>query len=148
MSTKNQLQEYFAKRGMPLPEYQTNPHARGFISIVKFQGVKISGIPSGTKKEAEKKAAERALQYLGDTVPSENANTEPYSPPSDPQYLLMIDLENIPKIDIDIPDNVLVYGFISHTSHLYGMIEQYRDRMFVEVAYSSVKDAADILLGY
>lgn len=161
-NSKNKLQELLAKQDICPPTYNTFPTESGFVSEVFVWGDMYRGQPSTTKKGAEKNAAEVALEFIHkDDIESQiKPKTLGKKPkiklaksidvycgtPGDPSYLVLIDLENIQKVDIEFPEDVLVFGFISHISHLYGNIDKYRSKMFVEVAHSSVKDASDFLM--
>lgn len=75
MNFKNELQELCQKRGFPIPVYSpigesTGPsHCPTFIKsvCVEWDGTRLEEIGEGhSKKEADKKAAEKMLQLIKD----------------------------------------------------------------------------------
>ncbi|KAK1437650.1 hypothetical protein QVD17_03444 [Tagetes erecta] len=63
-NSKSQLQTLLARAGYNTPIYRTNPSNNQFIAVCEFNGVQMSGRPCNNKKEAEKDAASKALEWL------------------------------------------------------------------------------------
>ena len=68
-NSKTYLQEWTQRQGLPLPEYvvigESGPeHQRVFSVEVRIQGESRGKGEGFSKKEAERKAAEEALQWL------------------------------------------------------------------------------------
>ena len=160
MSTKNQVQEYLQKKGIPLPEYTTfkcggSPHEPLWTSQVKITADKIFvGDPQSSKKAAEFSAAEEAMSYI-----EENGLEKIYEEPkhqfyfTDKKINILVDVENKPTFMKEfsnsvVTSNVEVTGFVSDGSALQRQIRQsdiLKDkRMKIVNVPSTRSDGADI----
>ncbi|KAJ0429295.1 putative RNA helicase [Helianthus annuus] len=63
-NSKSQLQTLLARAGYSTPIYKTNLSNNQFMAVCEFNGVQIMGRPCNNKKQAEKDAASKALDWL------------------------------------------------------------------------------------
>ncbi|KAK9052239.1 hypothetical protein SSX86_028867 [Deinandra increscens subsp. villosa] len=75
-NSKSQLQTLLARAGYGTPIYRTNLSNNQFMAVCEFNGLLISGGPHNSKKQAEKDAASKALEWLlgGNPVTRETIN--------------------------------------------------------------------------
>ena len=121
---KNLLQEYYQKRQLPLPQYNTlcvggPSHAPEFQStVVLADGLKVQGQICNSKKEAEASAARQAL-HSSRTMQRQNqegfipaSSTVPmstsYHPPTNSNFV------QVPSLST-VADSSMVRSFTKHT---------------------------------
>jgi|SRR3972149_4142912 len=98
MSAKNQLQEYFQKKDIPLPQYESirvggADHEPGWMSSVVFpDGSRFDGTVHPTKSSAQCSAAEKALARLNSITIEKSIDRRTV----DPRTVLLVDVENLP----------------------------------------------------
>lgn len=63
-NSKSQLQMFLARGGYSHPIYTTNFSNNQFTAICELNGMQIMGSPCNNKKQAEKDAASKALDWL------------------------------------------------------------------------------------
>jgi hypothetical protein len=159
MSSKNRLQEFFQKRGLPLPKYTTSraggpDHKPIWVCQIQLpDGDIVMGSPESSRRAAELSAAEDALtQITGDEEEYEDSGM--LSP--DLKTVILIDIENQPKALEEILNlettNITVFGFISTGHPLIDKIEGSdlnEDKRFTWwIVNSTRKNAADIGMSY
>lgn len=116
---KNKLQEYYQKRGLPLPTYQSSvsgpSHAPQWISKVSHgDGLIAKGQPSSSRVNSEQSAAEAALDQISEKREKLKI---------DKSTVLLVDIENLQTLidqllEYDLPDDLEIYGFVSEHHHL------------------------------
>ncbi len=110
MSSKNKLQEFFQKKGLPTPVYHTarvggtddNPK---WVCILKlFNGEIIYSTPTSSKKSCEAEAADKAL--AGFDSHNLKYNNVKYRFDIDSKVIILVDGENLPTIPIKFATEV------------------------------------------
>ncbi len=110
MSSKNKLQEFFQKRGLPAPVYYTSKvggtdNDPKWVCLVKlFNGEVIYSNPSSSKKSCEMEAAANALADI-DSRSLEYRNIK-YRFDIDSKVVILVDGENLPTIPIKFATEV------------------------------------------
>lgn len=159
MSSKNRLQEFFQKRGLPLPKYSTSraggpDHKPIWVCQIHLDGGEIVvGNPESSRRAAEFSAAEDAISQLEESD-DEYEEVCIYTP--DLKTVVLIDIENQPKALEEIlslhTTNVTVFGFISAGHPLIDKIENSElnddERFTWWIVNSTRKNAADIGMSY
>jgi hypothetical protein len=160
---KNELQIYFQQAGQPLPQYQLisdqpcgqNGHL--FTSkVILADGRAFQG-KGNTKRGSEMEASREACQYYliiqniqRQELTSSANSGQVYQKPVNPQFIFLIDIENMPKaIDYHFPEGSHVLGFASNLSPQYKNCENFnKNQRYCDfrVIDSAVRDAADIAL--
>lgn len=164
MSQKNKLQEYYQKRGLNLPVYDTKRHGGKdhhplWISTVNVGDNEFSSKPHKKKGKAEQEAAELALQFISGKnekiVQVETKEEIFFLHPNWKEKLswcnkiFLIDLENCPHAaKLNCPDSTLMIGVVGHCHPLATQSLPFAK----SVINSAMKDAADhaltFLVGY
>jgi len=120
ISSKNILQEYYQKLGLTLPIYNTQMCSDGFfVSHLQLSdGIEMLGTPRRRKIDAEKDVAEMAISCM---------KRSPIGYPDLVkrklilEYVILIDLENIPKGHEELLikyENIQIIGFVSKSNPL------------------------------
>lgn len=160
MSNKNKLQEYFQKRNLPVPVYDTQkvggqPHNPEWVSTVVIDSKRYSSNTQSKKILAEQDVAEMILCMLeNEEVKTSKKEIEPltFIEPSvldeikDRKKIILVDLENCPQASevIEIPKDTVIIGVIGHCHNL-----AQRSLPFYKcVIPSAMKDAADHALTF
>ncbi len=152
MSDKNKLQEFFQKRGIPLPVYYTNrvggsDDSPKWVCMIKlFNGEIIYSTPTSSKRSCEAEAAAKTLADLN-SHNLEYRNVK-YTFNTDSKIILMIDGENQPIIPIKIVSEVDTSAslrvYISKGHPIKPKLEEHEIKI-VEID-STRKDAVDIAI--
>ncbi len=160
-SVKNQLQEFFQKKGLPLPHYETEriageDHEPRFSSTVHLpHDVHITGDPCRKKVDAEKSAAQKALDSLERVLTSQIAKLtleeNPIELSSTHRVTLFIDLESIPQFipylaKQPIRGDFRVFGFVGQSCGLMNRKKEIEKAMSLTVVPSTQRDAVDSLI--
>ena len=152
MSDKNKLQEFFQKKGLPLPNYYTNrtggtDNDPKWVCMVKlFNGEIIYSKPSSSKKSCESEAAAKALaDIISHNLEYRNVK---YTFDIDSKVIILVDGENQPIIPIKIATEVHTSAslkvYISKGHPIKPKLEEHEIKI-VEVD-STRKDAVDIAI--
>ena len=122
MSYKNKLQEYFQKKGIPLPIYDAKLCESGWIGSVT--------INVNNKK----------IKFKGDIK-----NKYIYNNKLTNQNIIFIDIENTQKYKYIKPKNY-IFGFISTNSYMYKKLNEIEKYMDTYVYEGTEKNGSDILM--
>lgn len=152
-TAKNELQEHFQKRGLPLPTYEQRQHGLAglWMSTVTItyaeKPMQIrSSKPWPQKVDADKDAAAQALRFLR-TYP----DVKPvYTPPERPSGVVLIDLESIPQVKLStvaFPPEWWIVGFHSKLC-TWPEAENLGAKMQLQKINDGHKDSADHLMTY
>lgn len=171
MNYKNELQEYFQKRQLPLPVYKYTKMLFNMDTMIKWraevklydsEGVFRSDLCT-SKKKADQNAAFKALQSLNnidvneitkmDMDGDEYDKYDKYEFPNEYERLILVDIENLPltfkHIDYQKQkEKTLIITVMSKFSSHYQFEKRqyYQQFSHIEVTNSGNKDAADTLL--
>ena len=152
MSSKNKLQEFFQKKGLPTPVYQST-RAGGtdndpkWVCMVKlFNGEMIYSEPTSSKRSCEMEAAAKTLKELN-SHNLEYRNIK-YTFTTDSKIVILVDGENQPIIPIKIVSEVRTSAslrvYISKGHPIKPKLEE-NEIKIVEID-STRKDAVDIAI--
>jgi hypothetical protein len=162
VSYKNQLQEYYQKRGKPIPTYAHGSTISGWESTVVICDDRKFQSEGRTKKDADQEVAKMVLDTLLSSEEEKvflegDLEFVPYPKPtlkSPGCVLILIDLENSPKVDkewLNIRwDCCQVEAFAGKLSSyatknledLYPFVDEFH------IVDSGYKDAADIAISF
>lgn len=169
MSAKNQLQEFFQRNKLSLPEYTYirsggEDHCPEWICEIQCRigdetEIFISDVCL-SKKEASTEAATKALEAVEKAEERilEFEESQKMTLSVDPTHtLILLDLENVPhsyknlckRVKIVDPSKVSIVGFYAHTSthirsKVVGESERHSHILHLLEATSSSSDAADV----
>jgi hypothetical protein len=139
-SSKNKLQEYYQKKSLPLPNYDTTKIVDQYVPTweckLTIENKIFFGYDS-KKTGAEIKAAELALDYLTSLKRSVVCTKS--------STIILIDIENCPTIFFELFDfklDVKIVGFLSKNHPLNKKVVDYSE--FIVRVPSTRKDAADV----
>ncbi len=151
MSSKNELQEFFQKNKLSLPEYTTDriggdAHTPEWLTVVELcDGSTHRGDIQATKKKAELNAATNALKHI------QNAKFLHTNPLYDLQFnkaiKIFVDIENKPNFIEEFVNkvsskNIEVHGFVSNG---HPQFKPFKDnRISIYPIPSTRKDGADV----
>lgn len=159
MSAKNLLQEYYQKKGLPLPTYETkriggSDHSPLFIStVITSDDLIIDSSPKNTRKKSELDAANKAYEVvktkskLSDestmsklSIKSNNENNKKIID----NVIIYIDIENKPNSAGNILNeySIEIIGFVSRRHPIAENINDYPCKVII--IPTIVKNGADI----
>jgi len=146
MNYKNLLQEYFQKKKLPIPQYEsfrvggTDTLPEWQSTVIIYDNTKYMGEKCLKKTAAENSAAFIALKLI---EKQEVINPYDYKV----NTAILIDIENLPKFYEEIPSydlsnqNLTVYGFIGQYHPLSPKINNYK--MIKVISPSTRPDGTD-----
>lgn len=153
MSAKNKLQEFFQKKGLPLPVYYTtrvggtDNDPKWDCMVTLFSGEIIYSEPTSSKKSCELQAAAKALVELN----SHNLECDDdikYTFDTDSKIVILVDGENQPTVPIKIATEVHTTAslrvYISKGHPTKSKLEKHEIKI-IEVD-STRRDAVDIAI--
>ena len=151
MSSKNKLQEFFQKRGLPSPVYYSN-RAGGtddspkWVCMIKIHnGEIVYSSPCSSKKECEAEAANKALSEIDSRNFKFNIK---YSFDIDSHVIILVDGENLPTVPIkfvtEVDASVSLRTYISKGHPIKPKLDEHEITV-IEVD-STRKDAVDIAI--
>jgi hypothetical protein len=139
---KNILQEYYQKKKLPLPQYDTtrvggSDTSPKWQSIVNCDNIAYLGDICQEKTAAENSAAFLAFKAI-------NSIEKTTATPTDfnVSTAILIDIENLPKFFEEIPDcdlnneNLTVYGFIGQ---YHPLSTKYEDKKMIKILSPSTR---------
>lgn len=152
---KNKLQEYFQKKGIPLPTYDGKLCESGWIGsvtiIIDDEKVKFKGEIKNKKIESQESACIKALEYLkiNNSIQEKSNNDDKnnyiYNNKLTNQDIIFIDIENTQKYKYVKPKNYIL-GFISTNSYMYKKLNEIEKYMETYVYEGTEKNGSDILM--
>lgn len=144
MSYKNKLQEYFQKKGIPLPIYDVKLCESCWIGSVTIN-------VNNKKIESQQSACIKTLEYLKVDNSTQEKNIDDdknkyiYNNKLTNQNIIFIDIENIQKYKYIKPKNYIL-GFISTNSYMYKKLNEIEKYMDTYVYEGTEKNGSDILM--
>jgi hypothetical protein len=155
MSYKNKLQEYFQKKGIPLPIYDAKLCESGWIGSVTInvnnKKIKFKGDIKNKKIESQQSACIKTLEYLKVDNSTQEKNIDDdknkyiYNNKLTNQNIIFIDIENTQKYKYIKPKNY-IFGFISTNSYMYKKLNEIEKYMDTYVYEGTEKNGSDILM--
>jgi hypothetical protein len=151
MSSKNKLQEFFQKRGLPLPIYYSNrvggtDNDPKWVCVIKLHnGETVYSDPCSSKKACEAESAYKALSEIDSRKLKFNIK---YSFDIDSDVTILVDGENLPTVPIkfvtEVDASVSFQVYISKDHPIKPKLNEH-DITAIEVD-STRKDAVDIAI--